>query len=71
MLMVQKTLSLGFDDRDARLACRGYSPKALAEPFDARPVEIHKLMQGKLDSERTQAQANAMRKAGWPVGSGE
>ena len=65
--IVQETLSLGFDDLDARLARMGYSPKTLAEQFDARPAEITKFMKGKLDSERTQELAAAMRKAGLPI----
>jgi len=44
-----------------------YSPKTLAEQFDARPAEITKFMKGKLDSERTQELAAAMRKAGLPI----
>jgi hypothetical protein len=67
---VQETLSLGFDDLDARLARMGYSPKTLAEHFDARPAEITKFMKGKLDSERTQELAAAMRKAGLPIWAG-
>lgn len=65
--IVQETLALGFDDLDARLARIGYSTKHLAEQFEARPAEIAKFMKGKLDSERTQELADAMRKAGLPV----
>lgn len=65
--IVEATLSLGFDDLDARLARMGYSSKTLAEQFDARPAEITKFMKGKLDSERTQELADAMRHAGLPV----
>ena len=49
------------------LARIGYSTKHLAEQFEARPAEIAKFMKGKLDSERTQELADAMRKAGLPV----
>jgi type II secretory pathway predicted ATPase ExeA len=65
--IVEATLSLGFDDLDARLARMGYSPKTLAEQFDARPAEIAKFMKGKLDSERTRELADAMRRAGLPI----
>lgn len=65
--IVQETLSLGFDDLDARLARLGYSAKTLADQFDAGPAEINKFMKGKLDSERTQELATAMRKAGLPI----
>ena len=40
--IVAETLSLGFDDLDARLARLGYSAKTLAEQFDARPAEINR-----------------------------
>jgi hypothetical protein len=65
--IVEETLSLGFDDLDARFARLGYSAKTLADQFDARPAEINKFMKGKLDSERTQELADAMRKAGLPI----
>ena len=65
--IVQETLSRGFNDLDARLARMGYSPKTLAEQFDARPTEINKFMKGKLDSDRAKELADAMRKAGLPI----
>jgi type II secretory pathway predicted ATPase ExeA len=65
--IVKETLSLGFDDLDARLSRLGYSAKTLADQFDARPAEINKFMKGKLDSERTRELADAMRKAGLPI----
>ena len=65
--IMEETLAIGFDDLDARLARIGYSAKALAEQFDARPAEINKLLKGKLDSERTQELTDAMRLAGLPV----
>ena len=64
---MEETLSIGFHDLDARLARIGYSAKAPAEQFDARPAEINKLLKGKLDSERTRELTDAMRLAGLPV----
>jgi type II secretory pathway predicted ATPase ExeA len=65
--IVEETLSIGFDDLDARLARIGYTPKTLAEQFDARPTEINRFMKGKLDAERTQELTDAMRRAGLPL----
>ncbi len=47
------TLSAGFDSLDARLARIGYTPKALAERFDAHPTEVRRFLNGRLDPERT------------------
>lgn len=65
--IVEETISAGFDDLDARLARIGYTSKSLAEQFDARPVEIRQFLKGKLDSERTEELALAMRRAGLPI----
>jgi len=65
--IVEETLSVGFDDLDARLARIGYTAKTLAEQFDARPSEVNRFMKGKLDAERTQELTEAMRRAGLPV----
>ncbi len=65
--IVEETLSIGFDDLDARLARIGYTVKSLAEQFDARPTEVNRLMKGKLDAERTQELTESMRRAGLPV----
>ncbi len=65
--IVEETLSVGFDDLDARLARIGYTVKALANQFDARPAEVNRLMKGKLDAERTQELTEMMRRAGLPV----
>ena len=37
---IVETLSAGFVNLDAKLARIGYTPKALAERFDAYPTEI-------------------------------
>ena len=51
--IVENTLSAGFDSLDAKLARIGYTPKALAERFDAHPAEIRRFLNGRLDPERT------------------
>ena len=38
--IVEETLSVGFDDLDARLARIGYTVKSLAKQFDARPTMV-------------------------------
>lgn len=42
--IVEETISAGFDNLDARLARIGYTPKALADQFDARPAEIRRFL---------------------------
>ena len=46
--LVENTLSVGFDSLDAKLARIGYTPKALAERFDAHPAEIWRFLNGRL-----------------------
>lgn len=65
--IVENTLSAGFDELDARLARIGYTPKNLAERFDAKPAEIRRLLHGRLDPERTEELGTAMRSAGIPI----
>lgn len=65
--IVEETISMGFDDIDARLARIGYTPKALADQFDTRLPEIRGFLKGKLDPERTEELCNAMRRAGLPI----
>jgi len=65
--IVEETISAGFDKLDARLARIGYTPKALADQFDARPVEIRRFLNGKLDSDRAAELGEAMRRAGLPL----
>ena len=65
--IVENTLSVGFDNLDAKLARIGYTPKALAERFDAQPAEIKRFLSGRLDPERTAQLGAALRDAGIPT----
>ena len=64
---MENTLSAGFDSLDAKLARIGYTPKALAERFDANPAEIRRFLSGRLDPERTAELGAALRDAGIPT----
>ena len=65
--IVENTLSAGFDNLDAKLAWIGYTPKALAERFDAPPTETRRFLNGRLDPERTAELGVALRDAGIPT----
>lgn len=65
--IVEETISIGFDDLDARLARIGYSPKALADLTDCRLPEIRRFLKGQLDADRTDELSTQMRKAGLPI----
>ncbi|MDE2988517.1 MAG: AAA family ATPase [Chloroflexota bacterium] len=65
--IAENTVSAGFDDLDAKLARIGYTPKALAERFDAHPSEIRRFLSGRLDPERTAELGSALRNAGIPT----
>ncbi len=65
--IVEETISVGFDDLDARLSRIGYSPKALADLTDTRLPEIRRFLKGQLDSDRTDELSTLMRKAGLPI----
>lgn len=65
--IVESTVSAGFDNLDAKLARIGYTPKALAERFDAHPAEIRRFLSGRLDPERTAALGATLRDAGIPT----
>ena len=65
--IVQNTLSAGFDSLDAKLARIRYTPKALAERFDAHPAQIRRFLNGRLDPERTAELGAALRDAGIPT----
>ena len=51
--IVSETISVGFDDLDARLARIGYTPKSLADLADARLPEMRRFLKGQLDPDRT------------------
>ena len=65
--IVENTLSAGFDSLDAKLVRIGYTPKSLAERFDAYPTEIRRFLNGRLDPERTAELGADSRNAGIPT----
>lgn len=65
--IVADTISIGFDDLDARLARIGYSPKSLAEQFNLTPAEARRFLKGKLDTDRTSELRDLLRHAGLPI----
>ena len=65
--IVENTLSAGFDNLDAKLSRIGYTPKALAERFNAHPTEIRRFLSGRLDPDRTAELGAALRNAGIPT----
>ncbi len=65
--IVHETISVGFDDLDARLARIGYSPKSLADQFDLTQAEARRFLKGKLDTDRTSEIGDLMRHAGLPI----
>lgn len=52
-LTVDGVLSRQTDDLEPQLTRHGYYAKSLAEQFDARPLEIRKLLRGGFDPART------------------
>ena len=65
--IVEATLAPDFDDLEPRLTRQGYSVKALADQFHAKPAEIRRFLNGQLDSTRTRELADQMRMAGLAV----
>lgn len=64
---VMDTISVGFDDLDARLARIGYTPKALSDQFQLTQSEIRRFLRGRLDTDRTEELSDLMRQAGLPI----
>lgn len=65
--IVAATLAPDFDDLEPRLTRQGYTVKALAEQFGAKPGEIRRLLDGHLEVGRTRELADMMRTAGLPM----
>ena len=65
--IVSETISVGFNDLDARLARIGYTPKALADLADTRLPEMRRFLKGELDPDRIDELSTLMRKAGLPI----
>lgn len=64
---VMDTISVGFDDLDARLARIGYTPKALSDQFELSQSEVRRFLRGRLDKDRTEELSDLMRQAGLPI----
>jgi len=62
--ILEDTLSIGFDDLDARMARFGYSPKVIADPFQLSQAEVCRLFSRQLDAERIAELSDLMRQAG-------
>ena len=54
-------LSQQIDDLEPRLTRHGYSVRTLAEQFNAKPVEIKRLLRGELDAVRARIHQAASR----------
>jgi hypothetical protein len=60
-------LSHQIDDLEPRLTRHGYSVRTLAEQFNAKPVEIKRLLRGELDAARARELTDEMLAAGLPL----
>jgi hypothetical protein len=65
--IVAATLAPDFEALEPRLTRQGYTVRALAEQFNAKPGEIRHLLDGRLDTGRTRELADMMRAAGLPM----
>ena len=65
--IVMDTISVGFEDLDARLARIGYTPKTLSDQFELSQAEVRRFLKGRLDTDRTSELGDIMRKAGLPI----
>lgn len=64
---VMDTISVGFDDLDARLARIGSTPKTLSDQFELSQAEGRRFLKGRLDTDRTEELSDIMRQAGLPI----
>ena len=66
--IVKETLSVGFDDLEARLARSGYTtPKVLADQFPLSPAEARRFLKHQLDAKRTAELTHLLRQGGLPI----
>ena len=65
--VVEAVLSQQIDDLEPRLTRHGYSVRTLAEQFNAKPVEIKRLLRGELDAARARELTDEMLAAGLPL----
>ena len=64
---MESTISVGFEDLDARLARIGTAPKTRASQFDLSHAETRRFLKGRLDTDRTAELTDLMRSAGLPL----
>jgi type II secretory pathway predicted ATPase ExeA len=62
--VIENTLARDLNDLEARLTRHGYTVRALAEQFSAKPAEIRQLFRGELKAARFQELSERMRSAG-------
>ena len=65
--VIESILVRDLNDPEPQLTRHGYSVRALAEQFGARPAEIRQLFRGELNAARTEELSEQMRKAGLPI----
>ena len=65
--IVMDTISVGFNELDARLARIGYTPKTLSDQFELSQAEVKRFLKGRLDTDRTEELSDLMRQAGLPI----
>ena len=65
--IVESTISVGFEDLDARLARIGTAPKTRASQFDLSHAETRRFLKGRLDTDRTAELTDLMRSTGLPL----
>jgi type II secretory pathway predicted ATPase ExeA len=65
--VIENILARDLNDLEPQLTRHGYSVRALAEQFSAKPAEIRQLFRGDLNAARTQELSERMRKAGLPI----
>lgn len=65
--VIETVLSRHLDDLEPRLTRHGYTVRALAEQFSAKPAEIRQLFRGELNPARTQELSQRMLAAGLPI----
>jgi hypothetical protein len=65
--VVETVLSKQINDLEPRLTRHGYNVRSLADQFNAKPVEIKRLLRCELDAARTQELTDKMLAAGLPL----
>ena len=65
--VIENILAHDLNDLEVRLTRHGYTVRALAEQFSAKPAEIRQLFRGELNAARFQELSERMRSAGLPI----